>query len=99
MLFELEWAALQHVGLPSIGLISRFPPVRRDLAIVVDQHVPAQALVDAMIDTRAPGVETVQVFDVYRGPSLPEGKKSVAFLVLEVLEKPTQGPTASRTTA
>jgi phenylalanyl-tRNA synthetase beta chain len=82
VLFELEWAALQHVGLPSIGLISRFPPVRRDLAIVVDQHVPAQALVDAMIGTRAPGVETVQVFDVYRGPSLPEGKKSVAFLVL-----------------
>ncbi|MEO7761860.1 MAG: phenylalanine--tRNA ligase subunit beta, partial [Casimicrobiaceae bacterium] len=82
VLFELEWAALQHVGLPSIGTISRFPPVRRDLAVVVDEQVPAQALVDAMLATRLACVATVQVFDVYRGATLAEGKKSVAFLVL-----------------
>jgi len=82
VLFELEWAVLQHVGLPSIGTISRFPPVRRDLAVVVDEAVPAQALVDAMLEARPAGVATVQIFDVYHGPSLPEGKKSLAFLVL-----------------
>ncbi|MEP6702153.1 MAG: phenylalanine--tRNA ligase subunit beta [Betaproteobacteria bacterium] len=82
VLFELEWAALQHVGLPSIGTISRFPPVRRDLAVVVDEQVPAQALVDAMLAIRLACVATVRVFDVYRGATLAEGKKSVAFLVL-----------------
>ena len=46
------------------------------------EAVPTQALVDAMLDVREPFVDTVRVFDVYRGASLPEGKKSVAFLVL-----------------
>ena len=82
VLFELDWAGLQHVGLPSVGAVSRFPPVRRDLAVVVDEAVATQALVDAMLDVAQPFVDTVRVFDVYRGPNLPEGKKSVALLVL-----------------
>ena len=82
VLFEIEWAALQHIGLPNIGPVSRFPPVRRDLAVVVDEQVPTQALVDAMKAVRPPFVDTIRVFDVYRGPSLGSGKKSVAFLVL-----------------
>ena len=82
VVFEIEWAALQQVGLPSIGAVSKFPPVRRDLAVVVDEAVPTQALVDAMLDVRETFVDTVRVFDVYRGSNLPVGKKSVAFLVL-----------------
>ena len=50
--------------------------------VVVDEEVTTQALVDAMTDARPAGVEAIKVFDVYRGTSLPNAKKSVAFLVL-----------------
>jgi phenylalanyl-tRNA synthetase beta chain len=82
VLFELDWAALQHIGLPAVGPVSKFPPVRRDLNIVVDEQVPAQALVDAMVRAKPDAVAEIQLFDVYRGASLPKGKKSLAFLVL-----------------
>ena len=82
MLFELDWAALQQIGLPEIRPVSKFPPVRRDLAVVVDEQVSTQALVDAMTEARPDIVDTIRVFDVYRGESLGAGKKSVAFLVL-----------------
>jgi phenylalanyl-tRNA synthetase beta chain len=82
VLFELEWAALQHIDLPVVGPISRFPPVRRDLAVVVDEQVSTQDLVDAMLEAKPACVATIRVFDVYRGPALGRGKKSLAFLVL-----------------
>ena len=82
VLFEIEWAALQHIGLPDVKPVSRFPPVRRDLAVVVDEQVPTQALVDAMLAVKPACVAAIQVFDVYRGSSLAKGTKSLAFLVL-----------------
>ena len=82
VLFEIDWAALQHLDMPEVTPVSRFPPVRRDLAVVVDEHVPTQALVDAMLAVKPASVMAIQVFDVYRGSSLPEGTKSLAFLVL-----------------
>ncbi|MBK9608980.1 MAG: phenylalanine--tRNA ligase subunit beta [Betaproteobacteria bacterium] len=82
VLFEIEWAALQHVGLPDVRPVSRFPPVRRDLAVVVAEEVPTQALVDAMLAVKPACVADIRVFDVYRGGTLPQGQKSLAFLVL-----------------
>ena len=82
VLFEIEWAALQHVGLPTVQPVSRFPPVRRDLAVVVNEQVSTQALLDAMQAAKPACVTGIQLFDVYRGSSLPKGKKSLAFLVL-----------------
>ncbi len=82
VLFEIEWAALQHLDLPDVKPVSRFPPVRRDLAVVVDEQVPAQALVDALLKVKPACVSTIQVFDVYRGATLAKGKKSLALLVL-----------------
>jgi phenylalanyl-tRNA synthetase beta chain len=82
VVFELEFASLQQVSLPSVAPVSRFPPVRRDLAVVVDEQVPAQALVDAMLAAKPDCVASILVFDVYRGESIGKGKKSLAFLVL-----------------
>lgn len=61
--------------------IPRFPPVRRDLAFLVDEQVPAGAVGDAIREAGGPLVVTVVLFDVFRGGSLPEGKKSLAFSV------------------
>jgi phenylalanyl-tRNA synthetase beta chain len=57
---------------------SVYPPVEFDLAFVVDEGVPAAALVT--ITARAEGdlLETVRVFDQYQGKGLPNGKKSLA---------------------
>jgi phenylalanyl-tRNA synthetase beta chain len=64
---------------------SLFPAALRDLAVIVDDGVAAAEvqkqlakLARAAAGT-AFGVEGVAVFDVYRGPGVPEGKKSLAF--------------------
>ena len=82
VVFELDLAALQAQALPQTRPISRQPMARRDLAVVVDANVPAQALLDSLEKVRPPHVEDIQLFDVYQGSNLPVGKKSVAILML-----------------
>ncbi|MGH6740603.1 MAG: phenylalanine--tRNA ligase subunit beta, partial [Bradyrhizobium sp.] len=62
--------------------VSLFKTHRRDLAVIVDEGVPAQALLDALDAVRPAHVERIEVFDVYRGPGIGPGKKSLAILVL-----------------
>ena len=62
-----------------IGTLSRYPAVVEDLAIVVEADLPA-ARVHAVL-TRNRLVERADLFDVYQGPQVPEGKKSLAYAV------------------
>jgi phenylalanyl-tRNA synthetase beta chain len=79
---ELDLALLLARPLP-IGLpVSPLPRVRRDIAVVLDEGVPAQAILDALIGASVPPVDAIRLFDVYRGAGLPVGKKSLAILVL-----------------
>jgi len=80
--FEVELAALTQSGLPKVRDVSRFPPVRRDLAVLVDENVTVQALIEAMQGEKAPHVVDLALFDVYRGKGVEQGKKSLAFRVL-----------------
>jgi phenylalanyl-tRNA synthetase beta chain len=57
--------------------VSRFPAVEQDIALIVDEEVPAGALHSA-IET-ASLVRSARIFDAYRGDQVPPGKKSVAF--------------------
>ncbi len=82
VVFEIDQTSIQQIGLPNARPISRFPLVRRDLAVVVDDNIPAQALLDALNAVRPAHVARVDVFDVYRGPGVGAGKKSLAILVL-----------------
>jgi len=82
VVFEIDQTSIQQIGLPNARPISRFPLVRRDLAVVVDDNIPAQALLDALNTVRPAHVARVDVFDVYRGPGVGAGKKSLAILVL-----------------
>jgi phenylalanyl-tRNA synthetase beta chain len=77
VLFELDVAALTvH---PSVyGEISRFPQVRRDLAIVVDDAVALSTLTERVTLSASTLLRELRVFDVYRGPGLEEGRKSIA---------------------
>jgi len=80
--FELDQAALRQTAVPRAAEISKFPPVRRDLAVVVAEGVAVQFLLDAMRSENAPNVAELVLFDQYRGKGVENGKKSLAFRVL-----------------
>ena len=82
VVFELDLEALLAGSLPVARPVSKFQPVRRDIAIVVDEAVSAQAILDVLDAAKPPYVERIEPFDLYRGPPLPTGKKSLAILVL-----------------
>ncbi|MBI2304777.1 MAG: phenylalanine--tRNA ligase subunit beta [Chloroflexi bacterium] len=81
-LFELDLETiLPHIP-PArpYHAVSRFPPVTRDMALVVDDGVAGQRVMTILREE--PLVAQVTLFDVYRGPQVPEGKKSLAFSLL-----------------
>ena len=60
------------------GELSKFPEVRRDLALLVDKSVTFSSLRDAAFAAERKLLKSVSLFDVYEGDKLPEGKKSYA---------------------
>ena len=82
MLFEIDAVALTGVGVPAYREVSRQPVVRRDIAVLVDESIPAGTMLEALRDGLPDIVENVEVFDVYRGKGVEIGKRSLAFRVL-----------------
>ena len=82
VLFELDTDPLQPVPLPNFAPPSKFPPVVRDMALLVDAAVPTQALLDAMAAEKPPIVTSVRLFDLYQGQGVSAGRKSLAFRVV-----------------
>jgi phenylalanyl-tRNA synthetase beta chain len=80
--FELDQTALTQAEVPRVAEISKFPPVRRDLAVVVNESVEVQSLLDAMQSENIANVIELTLFDLYRGKGVEDGKKSLAFRVL-----------------
>jgi len=80
--FEVDLDVLTQTTLPRMSGITKFLPVRRDLAVLVDDTVSTDSLLSAMQDASVPYVLEVGIFDVYRGKGLEQGKKSLAFRVL-----------------
>jgi len=80
--FEVELGALTRAAVPHMSEIAKSLPMRRDLAVLVDEAVAAQTLLGAMQRAVAPYVQEIVLFDVYRGKGVEQGKKSLAFRVL-----------------
>jgi phenylalanyl-tRNA synthetase beta chain len=80
---ELEVEALMRLALPVAGVedAPRFPPARRDLAFIVDASIPAGRVRSALEDAAGEILGSALLFDVFEGPPLPEGTKSLAFSV------------------
>lgn len=76
--FELDWAPISAVAVPHAQALSEYPRSRRDLAPVVPEAVTAQALCDVARKAGGAALHDVFVFDVYRGPGIAEGCKSVS---------------------
>jgi phenylalanyl-tRNA synthetase beta chain len=62
-----------------IPMISGFPVAKEDVALIVDDDVPAAAVERALRAGAGPLLESVWLFDVYTGPQVGEGKKSLAY--------------------
>ncbi len=82
VLFELDFSALKAAVVPAYAEVSKFPPVIRDLAVVVDQGLALQALFDGLQGQISPLIRDIQLFDVYVGKGVPENKKSLAFRIV-----------------
>jgi phenylalanyl-tRNA synthetase beta chain len=84
VVFEVDAAALQARTVPAYREISKFPPVSRDLALVVPQALPAQELLDTFVAEKTANpicsiVQAIVLFDEYRGKGLENNEKSLAF--------------------
>jgi phenylalanyl-tRNA synthetase beta chain len=80
--FEVDASVLQEAALPRPSAPSRFPAVTRDIALLVNANIGVQALLDAIADEKPTIVREVRLFDLYQGPNLPAGRKSLAFRVV-----------------
>jgi phenylalanyl-tRNA synthetase beta chain len=64
---------------PTYASLPRFPRVRRDVAFVVDTDVDSERVEQAIRAASSGLLQSVEVFDVYHGEGLAEGKKSLAY--------------------
>ncbi len=72
----------------TVSELSKYPEVKRDLALLIDKGVSFSALRDVALQSEKKLLKSVTLFDVYEGDKLPEGKKSYALGF--VLEDKTQ---------
>jgi phenylalanyl-tRNA synthetase beta chain len=99
VLFELDIEALITRTLSKAGEISKYPPIRRDIAVVVPENVSVQAMLDCMHAERISIISEISLFDVYRGKGVEEEKKSLAFrMLLQDTEKTLTDSEADRVT-
>ena len=83
-LFEINADLAFVAGVPAARPVSRYPAIRRDIAVVVDEKVSAAAIVDAVASTAPALIRDVKIFDVYQGPGIEAGLKSIALgLILQ----------------
>ena len=82
VVFELDMAAVLNAQKTRYRPVSKFQPVRRDLAFVLPETVPYAELAAALARADNPLVREIELFDVYRGTGLPENHKSMAVKIL-----------------
>ena len=76
--FELNLGACEPDPEPRFEPFVNVPAVNRDLAVVVPSQVPVGDMLDTIEGLVSPILAEIRIFDVYEGPQVPEGHKSVA---------------------
>ncbi|WP_194858246.1 phenylalanine--tRNA ligase subunit beta [Myxococcus sp. AB056] len=79
--FELDTEPLYAASklVPAYRSLPRFPAVLRDLAVVVPLELPNDEVRRVILEVGKPLVEDAQVFDVYTGEQIPQGRKNLAY--------------------
>ncbi|MEJ2565673.1 MAG: phenylalanine--tRNA ligase subunit beta [Gammaproteobacteria bacterium] len=78
VLFEVALEEIAQAQLPSFREASKYPAIRRDLAVIVDDTVSSAALQGSIREAAGEWLEELQLFDVYKGKGIDSGKKSLA---------------------
>lgn len=81
-LFELDADAVLNRQLPVYNEVSKLLPVRRDLAIVLDENIAVGTVLAAIKEANIPLLMDVALFDLYQGKGIADKKKSLALSVL-----------------
>ena len=68
-----------HRPQQAVSSLPKFPASTRDIAVLVDDAVPAASMQAAIEQAAGAILESAKLFDVYKGKGIPEGKKSVAY--------------------
>jgi phenylalanyl-tRNA synthetase beta chain len=83
-LFEIDLDVIATGRLPQFESLSKYPSIRRDIAIVVDEDVSFEAIRNAIRETAGKIAKDISPFDVYTGDNIDSGRKSVALgLILQ----------------
>ena len=77
--FEFDLSPLTREFFPRYALGDRFPPVMRDVAIIVPKGKSADSVLGDIKRLASPLVCSIRLFDVYEGQGIPEGQRSLAF--------------------
>jgi len=84
VVFALQMNATFAATVPAFRTYSKFPSIRRDLAIVVDEKIPAATVVECARAAAGSLLQHVIVFDVYRGSGVDSSRKSIGLgLILQ----------------
>jgi len=76
--FELVLEAVVEGRLPAFKELSRFPEVRRDIALIVDQTVSSEAVLAVIRECAGEWMTDLRLFDVYQGKGIDPHRKSLA---------------------
>jgi phenylalanyl-tRNA synthetase beta chain len=84
LVFEFDLEPLAHRSVPRAGDLSRFPSVRRDIAVVVPRSVAWSAVEGCVRTAAGPGLRALHLFDEYTGTGLRPDARSLAIgLILQ----------------
>lgn len=77
-LFEIELAPFLKGNVPKFAELSKFPAIRRDIAIIVDEEISSGAVQKCVKQAAPETLQDLQLFDVYTGEGIDSGRKSLA---------------------
>ncbi|MDR3492691.1 MAG: phenylalanine--tRNA ligase subunit beta [Gammaproteobacteria bacterium] len=76
--FEISLDVFEAGLIPKCNSLSKFPEIRRDIAILINESVPFHLIQDTIRNTAGEWLNQVDIFDVYQGKGVPAGQKSIA---------------------
>lgn len=88
ILFELNLSAVLSQDRITYQPVSKFQPVRRDLAFILPEQITAEQLLNTLASVKHSSIQEIAIFDVYRGKGVPENMKSLAVKI--ILQSPEQ---------
>ncbi|MDT8383178.1 MAG: phenylalanine--tRNA ligase subunit beta [Gammaproteobacteria bacterium] len=77
--FELAIKCFENAEVPQFAPLSKYPSIRRDLAVVMDEKITLNQLKEVVKNAATGLLDNLQLFDVYQGKGIDSGRKSVAF--------------------